>query len=183
DAMLARTLRCFNELPALIDSLGGGDFRCGVNIVFHRVNRHGGMQLPGGGDVEQVDLIAFAHAFPVVLTRGVQFRVVRSVCKHFPGLLGTLGPYIAQRLDLYALDLAHALYRGGTATAETDESYPHSLKFGCGITTHIEVLPASLSFCVLFSLCRNPRRCSSKSDTGHTRRLEEIPPVAFHNYS
>src|SRR5690606_8788370 len=95
----------------------------------------------------------------------------------------TLGPYIAQRLDRYARDLAHALYRGGAATAETGESDPHGLKFGCGSTTRIAVLPAALSFCVVFSLCRNPRRCTSKSDTGHTRRLEEIPPVAFHNYS
>ena len=51
-------LGCIDQVPAFIESIGGGDFDANVFARFHGVNGHRGVPTPGSGDDNGVDVIS-----------------------------------------------------------------------------------------------------------------------------
>ena len=105
DAVLAGALRGLHELPALFEGDRGGDLGGGVLAVAHRGQEDRGMPLPGGGVVDQVEILGPAHALEVTLAPRVGGRLpLARLPGHPAGRVARLLADIADGHQLHAGD-------------------------------------------------------------------------------
>jgi hypothetical protein len=102
------------QLPALIDREAGRNLNGHMLAMLHGVNRNGGMQLPVGANVHQVDVGVLAKRLPARFAR--VFLGLGAVVPSEDGLAGidALGDNIAECNHFHALDVHVA--RHGIAT-------------------------------------------------------------------
>ena len=74
-AVLAGLLGGLDELPAFVQGDRGGDLGGGVLAVAHRGEADRDVPLPGGGGVDQVEVLGRAHPLEVALAAGVGRRL------------------------------------------------------------------------------------------------------------
>lgn len=105
----ARAFGGVDELPALIDRHGCRNLERDMLAAFHRIDGDRRVQFPRRTVVYQIDVVALAHLFPVLLA-GVCGRLGQSGSGQYP-LRPLDGPrtYVAQRDDLNALQMREAL--------------------------------------------------------------------------
>src|SRR5690606_24287316 len=138
--MPSRVLGRFYQLPAFIERQGNGYLAGGVLASPHCIERHGSMQMPWGTDIHQVEIFIVDHGFPTFFAR-VFLRFGQS--GFHKALLGSrhfLRHLVAQRLDLYALDVRDARDGSGPSLPKTYKTYAHFLDLRRGIATHVEAL-------------------------------------------
>ena len=124
-AVAARAFGGVDELPALIDRHGCRNLERDMLAAFHRIDGDRRVQFPWRTVVYQIDVVALAHLFPVLLA-GVCGRLGQSGSGQYP-LRPLDGPrtYVAQRDDLNALQMREALDGHRTPHAEPDECHAH----------------------------------------------------------
>ena len=104
-AVLAGPLRGLHELPAFVQRDRGGDLGGGVLAVAHRGEADRDVPLPGGGGVDQVEVLGLAHPLEVALAAGVGRRLPLAhrrgqAAGRGAGLLAD----VADGLQLHAVD-------------------------------------------------------------------------------
>ncbi len=130
----------FDQLQALLDRPGRRDFAGDVLAMVHGVDRHVGVHIPGSRDPDQVEVLALAEFFPLILRAGVKFRVVRCARESFFRRLGFFRPQVAKGLDLDPLDTDQRPHVARPSLAQPDDADAYDFdRFG-GVTGHVESL-------------------------------------------
>jgi len=126
-AMATGALARLHERPALLERQRCGHFDRHVLAMLHRVERDRRMQLPGTGDVDEIDIRLAQRLVrllaDILLRRGLSVLLQPLLLR-----VDTILVQVAERRDLGSRNRAHAMHRRGTAHAETYETDAHSIK-------------------------------------------------------
>ena len=135
-AMLLCSFGRFHQLPTFIDRLRRRYFRHCVFAVFHGIYRYWCVQIPMGADVYQINIVAFAHFFPVIFTRVHVGR--KNAFDNFFSAFGFVGLHVAHGFHIYACNTQYAADRGCASTARANKGNADDVNSGRGISAHIE---------------------------------------------
>ena len=134
DAMAARLFAQVHQIPALLQVQGRRHLDGHVLAMFQSIACHGIVVQPVGGDIYQVDVIAFAQLFIAFCAR-IDFRTghtctlqiaLTSFCPH--------SLIVAQCHDLRAGDMRKAFHRTRATHAQAHKADAHHLQTRCGQT-------------------------------------------------
>ncbi len=176
--MALRLLGGLDELPAVLDRVGGRHLRGRVLARLHGGDADRHVPFPGRRGVDDVDVGAFTETLKIQIALEIGIRL---------GAAGLLAPLldarrfflddVADRLDLDAVDLEEVPDVGGTHAAHTDKRYPDGVD-----RRHLEIdqrggagglkpggKPAGRA--------RQARFGEGGADAGGGSDLEEIPAV------
>ena len=101
DTVAAGALGGFNKLPALLETYRGGNLNPHVFAGLHGSHGKGGMQIPGSGDVDQVQVL-LEETLPGIWTAEVERRGLARITDLAGGAIGVLGAQISDGFDLHA---------------------------------------------------------------------------------
>ena len=96
-----------------------------VLALLHGEDCHLYVVLPGGHDVDEVDVVSLAELLPAFLTAVLLGMGTAGLFQDLLSGGGSLGIEVAEGLDLRALDVGETLHCAGASHAQADEAYAH----------------------------------------------------------
>ena len=115
-------LRHVHELPAFVDGHRGRDLDEDVLALLHGLEGHRDVPFPGGGDVDDVDVVAGDQLLPGVLVTEVHHGfLARLLLDVLGGALGALLDDVADGDDLGERDVGGGVHVAA-ATVQADEA-------------------------------------------------------------
>ena len=158
-AVTAGLFRRVNNLLALFDGVYGRNFHAGVRSALHGGYGHGSVPVPGCGDVNEIEIVAFAEIFVVVLAVGVNFGALAAAfLHHFLGVSGVLFYRVTDRIHLYVRNRQEIRQHAGAAAADSNYTEAHGIS---GLKFH-----ANHRF-----VCGGGRRWAAQEQTRTAHRL------------
>ena len=113
----------FDDLPALIEGDGAGDFGGGVGAGLHGVGGHRDVEFPGGGGIDQIEFFGVAHAFEVVDAVVVlDGRGHIGIFKLVLGPVEAFGADVADGFHFDAFDFEQVAKMAAALVADADEA-------------------------------------------------------------
>ncbi len=151
-AVTLGALRGVHKVPALLDGSGGGHLDGHVLAMLHSIHRDGSMELPGNGEVDEVDVVPFAEFLVAFLTG--EFIEGTRCAKLLDDALGTVDAVlmeVAQGNDARILDKGQTPHGAGSAVTQADEADPHMLD-GVALETQHGLLVGGTGRSVVYNL-------------------------------
>ena len=136
-AVLAGLFRKVNELPALLEVHGAGNFNSGVLAIFQSALSHREVVVPVRSNVHQVNVIALAKFFVTSCTRVNGSGSHTSLAQVLLALLSTLGFVVAQSNNLYTRNVGKTGNSTRTTHTKAHECYAHGLHLGSFQPHHV----------------------------------------------
>ena len=137
-AVTARALRGIDEVPDFVEGHCSRHLDSHMLAMLHGIEGHGGMGLPVGGDVDQVDIVAFYELAPYRVVTGI-YVGPGSACGLEVSLYAThVGSVdVAQGHDLGAGYVCEAVHGTRSAHAQADKAHAHGVERFGGIGHHV----------------------------------------------
>ena len=146
-AVFARFLREVDQLPALIEVHGRGNFDCRVLSVFESTLCYGEMVVPIRGNVDEIYVRAGTNGFVALCTVVNVGRCEALFAEVLLALFCSFAFVVAERHDLHAGNVCEALDCPRSTHAETHKGHTYRFHLGNGETENILLSGSTLRSC------------------------------------